>query len=59
MSVWPCSGSGKGVLLGLVGGAKSGILEPCGRGGLLAPGETGLEAVVMMEASSSRAALST
>jgi len=34
MSVWPCSGSGKGVLLGLVGGAKSGILEPWGRGGL-------------------------
>lgn len=47
------------MLLGLVGGAKSEILEPCGRGGLLAPGETGLEALVMMEASSARAALST
>lgn len=40
------------MLLGRAGGAKSCILDPWGRGGLEAPGETGLEAMAMMEASS-------
>jgi len=51
-----CSGCGKGVLLGLVGGMKS-WERIWSRGGLEGPGETGFEAVVIMEASSTVALL--